>query len=107
MKNLGLALPFLYPGADFTEMIESPIAGDLPYIQNILQKSFIEVNEGEEATSSIAWASPSLTAGVGGELTFIADHPFMFIVKETVFEAVIFIGAVLNPRITSWHFFIS
>ena len=101
MKRLGLTLPFLHRGTDFTEMIESPISGDLLYIQNILQNSFIEADGREQATSSVPCASPSLTAGVGGELTFIADHPFMFIVEETVSEAAILTGAVLNHRRTS------
>ena len=81
MKRLGLTLPFLHRGTDFTEMIESPISGDLLYIRNMLHNSFIEVDEREQATSSVPCASTSLTAGVGGELIFIADHPFMFIVE--------------------------
>ncbi|KAH7516729.1 serpin-ZXA [Ziziphus jujuba] len=98
MKKLGLTLPFHYPVADFTNMMDSP-SGDEIFIKSMLQKSFIEVNEeGTEAAAVTAvfgcfGSSPCSPPRV----EFVADHPFMFMIREEVSGAVIFTGAVLNP----------
>ncbi|XP_048318032.2 serpin-ZXA [Ziziphus jujuba] len=99
MEKLGLTLPFNYKLADFTETIHSPLGKQL-FIDKMFQKSCIEVDE--EGTEG---ASVSGGLGFGGrsmycqapEVEFVADHPFMFIIREEVSGAVIFTGAVLNP----------
>ncbi|KAF3441490.1 hypothetical protein FNV43_RR15404 [Rhamnella rubrinervis] len=102
MKKLGLTLPFSYPDADFTEITDSPIGEEL-YIKEIFQRSVIEVNEEGAVAAAVTCAM-----GVAGcarpppeRITFIADHPFMFMIKEIVSGAVIFTGAVLNPLSTT------
>ncbi|GKD50037.1 serpin-ZX, partial [Tanacetum coccineum] len=65
----------------------------------IIQKSFIQVDErGTEAASS-TWADfddycerPPLPPA-----NFVADHPFMFMIREDTSRAVFFVGVVLNP----------
>ncbi|GKB91772.1 serpin-ZX [Tanacetum coccineum] len=31
--------------------------------------------------------------------TFVADHPFLFMIREDVSKAILFVGAVLNPQV--------
>ncbi|KAF6173331.1 hypothetical protein GIB67_027026 [Kingdonia uniflora] len=64
-------------------------------ITTVAHKSVIEVNEeGTEATAVTAvivikcWQDP---------LDFMADHPFMFIVRDDRNGVIMFMGYVLNP----------
>ncbi|KAF3441486.1 hypothetical protein FNV43_RR15400 [Rhamnella rubrinervis] len=102
MKELGLTLPFSFPDADITEMIESPLS-DLLYIKEIFQRSVIEVNEEGAAAAAVTCAMLyyGCARSPPERITFIADHPFMFMIKEIVSGAVIFTGAVLNPLSTT------
>ncbi|KAK1355196.1 Serpin-ZX [Heracleum sosnowskyi] len=95
LKGLGLASPFL-PG-QFTEMVKGSLDSKIMYATNIFHKSFIEVNE--EGTK----ASAAFGIAVGGgctpikDIDFVADHPFMFFVREDTTGVVLFSGHVLNP----------
>ncbi|XP_071711944.1 serpin-Z10-like [Rutidosis leptorrhynchoides] len=100
MQKLGLTLPFERLNMDFTRMVDSthPDADKL-YVSDILQQSFIEVDEnGTEATG----LSRVRMAGGGGPPVsppvFVADHPFMFMIREDTSRAVLFLGVVLNPK---------
>lgn len=93
MKEMGLELPFK-PG-ELTEMVEGPNSGEL-YVADIFHKSFIEVNEeGTEAAASTAsrvgFRCRSRTS------FFVADHPFLFTIREETHGMAFFVGAVLNP----------
>uniref|UniRef100_A0A2N9IX99 Serpin domain-containing protein n=1 Tax=Fagus sylvatica TaxID=28930 RepID=A0A2N9IX99_FAGSY len=98
MKNLGLTLPFEMVG-DFTEMIDS-LQSNLLSVSKILHTSCIEVNE--EGTEAVAVTL--ISGGMGCSLespppppSFVADHPFMFMIREEVSGIVFFTGTVLNP----------
>jgi len=96
MKELGLVFPFCARG-DLTEMVDSEV-GQALYVSSMFQKSFIEVNEeGTEAAAVTAAAFVPLCARRIEKLDFIADHPFLFLVKEDTSGMVLFIGHVLNP----------
>ena len=92
VKQFGLSLPF-QPGG-LTEMVDS----DSLYVSKVFHKCFIEVNEeGTEAAAAsatlmrigCAWRPPSPD--------FVADHPFMFLIREDTTGVVLFFGHVLNP----------
>lgn len=96
LKKLGLVLPFSN-GADFTEMVDSPLANSL-YISNVFHNSFVEVNEkGTEAAA--ATAATVLLRGIAMDPVedFIADHPFIFVIKEELTGVILFVGHILNP----------
>ncbi|KAF3441488.1 hypothetical protein FNV43_RR15402 [Rhamnella rubrinervis] len=102
MRELGLTLPFSFLDAGITEMIKSPMS-DLLYIKEIFQRSVIEVNEEGAATAAVTYAMLfyGCARSPPKRITFIADHPFMFMIKEIVSGDVIFTGAVLNPLSTT------
>ncbi|EYU25362.1 hypothetical protein MIMGU_mgv1a023989mg [Erythranthe guttata] len=76
-------------------MVGSSIDGESLFVSGMFQKAFIEVNEkGTEA------AAVSHVRGGGYyevELDFVADHPFLFVIREDVSAVVLFIGQLLNP----------
>ncbi|KAF7131798.1 hypothetical protein RHSIM_Rhsim09G0017400 [Rhododendron simsii] len=95
MKKMGLSFPFMENPKDFAEMVEIPEG--LPFVSKTIQKAFIEVDE----KGTVAGTS-SMHFGVSGcclpkRSSFVADHPFMFMIMEEGSRFVIFTGAVLDP----------
>ncbi|KAL3520737.1 hypothetical protein ACH5RR_018886 [Cinchona calisaya] len=95
-----IKFPFMQEGCpmELTEMLQQNL-GDLA-LSNIIHKALIEVDE--EGTEA---AAVTLAIGFGcapnfqkPEIkTFVADHPFLFIIKEDISGLILFTGAVLNP----------
>lgn len=98
----GLGIVHLFGGGELNEMVDSPY----PTVgTKIYHKAFIEVNE--EGTEA---AAVSVAAVVFGScalpverprLEFVADHPFMFVIREDTTSLVLFIGQLLNPLASS------
>ncbi|CAI9757930.1 unnamed protein product [Fraxinus pennsylvanica] len=95
LKGLGVVLPF--SGGGLTEMLDSQVGQNL-YVSSIFHKSFIEVNEeGTEAAAASAGVVKLRSLVVEDEFDFVADHPFLFIIREDMTGVVLFVGHVLNP----------
>ncbi|CAJ2641051.1 unnamed protein product [Trifolium pratense] len=97
LKELRVDLPF-YPGS-LTKMVDSPMDKDL-YVSKIFHKSFIEVKE--EGTEAAATTVGTMAGSSWGGFTppqidFVADHPFLFLIREDFSKTILFIGQVLNP----------
>ncbi|XP_010525647.1 PREDICTED: serpin-ZX-like [Tarenaya hassleriana] len=97
LKGLGLTAPFT--GEDgLTEMVDSPSMGKNLNVSSIFHKSFIEVNEeGTEAAAASAGVIKLRGLLVEEKIDFVADHPFLFLVRENITGVVLFIGQVLHP----------
>ncbi|KAJ4965280.1 hypothetical protein NE237_017129 [Protea cynaroides] len=89
LKGLGLVLPFSVGRTEMSLCISS-----------IFHKSYIELvnKEGTEATSTsvVVWTAKSYHPPTN-VIDFVADHPFMYLIREDMTEAVLFIRHVLNP----------
>ncbi|PWA42125.1 serpin-ZX [Artemisia annua] len=96
MKEMGLTLPFDPNNKEITQIL-----GEWIYVSKVLQKSFIEVDE--KGTETAAVSLMSMRVGCRcppprpPPASFVADHPFMFMIREDTSRAVFFIGVVLNP----------
>ena len=93
LKALGMKKAFVLPGANF-----SGIDGreDL-FISAVIHKAFVDVNEeGTEAAAATA-----IILGGGGPPPMIpefrADHPFVFLIRDTRNDNVLFLGRIVNP----------
>nr|ATU82942.1 secreted Serpin protein [Pristhesancus plagipennis] len=76
----------------------SGISDERMYASKVIQKAFIEVNEeGTEAAAATAMVN-GLTASLGSHqprpITFIADHPFLFLLKKQ--NNILFLGKFFN-----------
>ncbi|PWA64107.1 serpin-ZX [Artemisia annua] len=98
MKELGLTLPFEKTNTEFSGIVEKTgLDDDMIYVSKILQKFVIEVDKrGTEAASCTMMME---TFGCIPTERFVADHPFMFMIREDTYKAVLFVGAVLNPPV--------
>ncbi len=91
LAALGMELPFT-PAADFR-----PLSPAAPWLDVVVHKTYIRVDE--EGTEAAA-----VTGGVLVEsapldpLEFIVDRPFVFTISDTDTGAVVFLGAVGDPR---------
>lgn len=96
LKELGVVLPF--SGGGLTKMVNSSVSQNL-CVSNIFHKSFIEVNEeGTEAAAATAATILLRSAmSIPPRLDFVADHPFLFMIREDLTGTIIFVGQVLNP----------
>ncbi|KAJ0789387.1 putative Serpin family protein [Helianthus annuus] len=100
LKELGLVLPFGV-GHRVTEMVDSSIGTGL-FVSKIKHKSVVEVNE--EGTEAAAVTISKMMFGCAPSVAkqylvdFVADHPFLFVIREDVTGVVLFIGQVIDPR---------
>uniref|UniRef100_A0A0A9AJF2 Serpin domain-containing protein n=1 Tax=Arundo donax TaxID=35708 RepID=A0A0A9AJF2_ARUDO len=94
LKGLGLQLPFSAE-ANLSELVDSPEAQNLS-VSSIYHKSFVEVNE-EGTEAAAASAAVVVLRSFSMPLDFIADHPFLFLIREDMTGVVLFVGHVVNP----------
>ncbi|XP_039688037.1 serpin-ZX [Medicago truncatula] len=95
LKELGVVLPFTNGG--LTKMVNSAVSQNL-YVSKIFHKSFIEVNEeGTKAAAATAGLLCGSSLSLPTDINFVADHPFLFIIREDLTGTIVFVGQVLNP----------
>lgn len=97
LTALGLGLAFS-ANADFGGISATP--GSRFAISRVLHRAFVEVNErGTEAAAATAIAMDNLIGGVLPPSTrFVADHPFLFFIRDRRTGAILFAGRVVDPR---------
>ena len=67
------------------------------YLNDVLQNAFIDVNE-EGAEAAAATVPIVQTRLVSMPLSFSADHPFMFCVRDRNTGSICFLGRVVAPN---------
>jgi serine protease inhibitor len=66
------------------------------FIQAVLHKALVEVNE--EGTQAAAATGIAIQRTVLSTLSFRADHPFLFFIKDNRSDNILFIGRVIKPE---------
>ncbi|KAJ0860452.1 putative Serpin family protein [Helianthus annuus] len=102
LQELGLVLPFNSKDG-LTEIADSSLGEKLD-VSSIYHKALVEVNEeGTEAAAVTAMVviGSARRVQIPKRVDFVADHPFMFVIREDVTGAVLFMGQVTNPSATS------
>lgn len=93
LKKLGMVDAFDPTLADFSGMTGKR---DL-FISAVIHKAFVDVNErGTEAAAATA-VTMMLTAVPDRQKKFVADHPFIFLIKDNTSGCILFIGRLVNP----------
>jgi serpin B len=89
LSAMGMPLAFNGRG-DFSAMTRRK---DQEFIESVVHKAFVEVNElGTEAAAATG-------VGFAGSIrkTFLADHPFVFLIRDTRSGSILFLGRVVEP----------
>lgn len=91
LKALGMTDAFDASVADFGPL--SPVDG--LYISNVLQKSWVDVNE--EGTEAAAATSVEVGLTSAGGFEMLVDRPFLFVLRERLSGTILFVGQVAAP----------
>ncbi|KAK4722827.1 hypothetical protein R3W88_013060 [Solanum pinnatisectum] len=82
-----------------TEMVDSHISKKL-FVSDVYYKSFIEVNEEGTEVAAVTAAIVMLQSqcvSIEKQIDFVADHPFLFLVRDESTGVMLFLGSVMNP----------
>lgn len=82
--------------ADFSRMCR--LAGERVFISQVAHKTFIDVNEAGTEAAAATSVEMSFTAAPMEPVRVAVDRPFLCAIRDTVTGAVLFIGAVANPK---------
>lgn len=99
LRELGMDRAFVRGQADFTGLSDSAEAEDL-FISGVFHKAFIAVDEaGTEAAAATAVVIEAESAVLPPEdpIEFIADHPFVYLIRDNRTGAILFMGRVTDP----------
>ena len=90
LRSLGVTNLFDAGAADLSGMESTTNL----YISDILHQAFVEVNEHgtEAAVMTLALAN---TKGIDNR--FIADHPFIFLIRDNATGSILFLGRMVDP----------
>ncbi len=90
LAALGMRRAFDPDLADFSALVEGPLAGNL-YLTRVTQKTFVNINE--EGTEAAAATS----VGVGetaAPVTVLVDRPFLLAIRERYSGTILFLGQI-------------
>ena len=92
LKVLGMDIAFQGDLANFSRMASAPL-----YIENVLHKTFVEVNEeGTEAAAATS-IGISITSVPPPPIPFAIDRPFFLAIRDNQTKTVLFMGVVVDP----------
>jgi serpin B len=94
LKSLGMPRAFSLVQADFTRMSDNP---EGLYLAAALHKAFVDVNEeGTEAAAATVVVGMA-RGGYEEPVTFRADHPFLFLIRDRATRLLHFLGRCVSP----------
>ena len=98
LKDMGMEVPFDRMRADFTGITNPSNPADRLFIEKVFHKAFVEMDEtGTEAAAATA-VMMGRAGGIPSEpVTFEADRPFLFFVRDVQTGLVLFAGRVVDP----------
>jgi serpin B len=65
----------------------------------VIHQSFIDVNEqGTEAAAATAVEIRTTSAALNPDPRFIADHPFLYLIRDTRNGSILFLGRFVSPE---------
>ena len=104
LKQLGMGIAFDKKQADFKKMYDTTLCKENLYIDKVVQKSFIKVNEeGTEAAAVTMVTMGITTTSVNNrprKIVMRIDHPFIFVIKERQSNSILFMGKITNPGLS-------
>lgn len=94
LKSLGMTLPFS-ERADFSGMDGRQ---DL-FLSEVVHKAFVDVNErGTEAAAATGVMAGATAMPSEPPPVFRADHPFVFLIRDTKTGSILFFGRLADPK---------
>jgi len=100
LASLGVRRGFDRKMADFSQIADS--TSPRVYVGEFEQKTYVDVDEEGTVASAVTWGIAALT-GINEKpppppFQMIVDHPFFVVIREDSTGAILFMGAILDPR---------
>jgi len=95
LKNIGMTDMFKEETADFSGIAES----DDLFISSVIQKVIIEVNEEGSVAAAASMVDLSMRSMPTNPRVFNVNKPFIFAIKDTLTETILFSGRVVDPTV--------
>jgi serpin B len=93
LSSMGMPDAFTPDKADFSGMDGTRLL----FISAVIHKAFVEVNEEGTEAAAATGVAMRLTASFGPSPVFRADHPFVFLIRDTRSGSILFLGRVVDP----------
>ena len=93
LQALGMRKAFEPGAADFPGLADCP-----SFITHVLHKSYVDV--GEEGTEAAAATGVMMARSVSLVKSLRADHPFLFLLRDRQTGSILFLGRLVDPRVT-------
>jgi len=96
LQKMGMTAAFHAGEADFSDM-----TGDSSlFLSQVIHEAWVEVNEeGTEAAAATAAVGKAAAAPPREQpIIFQADHPFLFLIRDTRSGSILFLGRMSNPK---------
>lgn len=100
LRALGMPLAFDPQRADFDGMAPRDASQDALYVSDVFHKAFVEVDEDgtqAAAASAVVMTMRSASMFARHSVVFNADHPFLFLIRDTRSGAILFMGRLVDP----------
>jgi len=99
LQALGMTEAFDRERADFTALANPPSPADRLVISQVFHKAFVKVDEkGTEAAAATAVVMARAgSAAPARPKEFVADHPFLFVIRDLRSGLILFLGRVTDP----------
>jgi serine protease inhibitor len=92
LHALGIVDAFVRGTADFSGMTTQAQL----YISQVIHQTFLEINE--EGAEAGAASAVTMSRGMARNPAFVADHPFLLLIRDTQTGGILFLGRVMNPQ---------
>ena len=97
LTEMGMPTSFQSGRADFSGISGQP--GDL-FISEVVHEAMIEVTEeGTEAAAATGAIMKATAFRPEQPVSFIADHPFLYLIRDRATGVILFIGRITNPTL--------
>ncbi len=96
LKTMGMAVAFDPAKADFSRMAQ--LSGNRVYISQVVHKTFLDVNEAGTEAAAATSIGMAFTSAPMRPIEMVVDHPFLCAIADGETGAVLFVGAVMNPK---------
>lgn len=94
LSDMGMGLAFTDNMADFTNIADWPPL----VIDDVTHQAFVETNEeGTEAAAATVVTIRTTSAGPDQPLLIDVNHPFLYFIRETSTNTILFMGRVNDP----------
>jgi serpin B len=94
LRKMGMVNAFDPQEADFTGMSRRE---DM-HLQAVVHKAYVDVDEkGTEAAAATGVVAGVTAMPPGETITFRADHPFLFLIRDRQTDSILFMGRVSDP----------